>query len=498
MQIAEGEEEIPPLPLSEEASRTKIFPASTAGRRLTGRPTMSGASSSRVSLRSQNSGDEQTASDSAHAERKQHRVHHHDSQHHPHRHEKFVAQVTEWLQSERANLAAKRSRKRGKKGHASSGEDASTSKSRPSMDGSDTEALSLEKLQKILENNMTPFAPDQLPDSSASSTTRRPSQSHGQSYSGGRRRSSLLRKPTSDTEVQEQGEVVVPSCDVILDNSKTMSYTGGAGDENLSSKRVEKEKKAWSGFKLEILKLAHTLKLKGWRGIPLENSDNIEVKRLSGALTNAVYVVAPPPPPPTPPLKASGRPHRIPEKLLLRIYGPQVEHLIDREVELSILRRLARRNIGPRMLGTFKNGRFEQFFNAETLTPEDLRDEAQSKQIAKRMRELHDGVDLLEDERNNGPFVWLNWQKWVTQCEQVITYLDKEINNGNVGTGELWRSRGLICGVEWPVFRAMVEKYKTWLDDSYGEAGVRSDLVFAHNDVGIFLSSHLLQVIDII
>jgi choline kinase len=36
------------------------------------------------------------------------------------------------------------------------------------------------------------------------------------------------------------------------------------------------------------------LKLKGWRRVPLDQSSEIEVERLSGALTNAVYVVSPP------------------------------------------------------------------------------------------------------------------------------------------------------------------------------------------------------------
>jgi choline kinase len=88
---------------------------------------------------------------------------------------------------------------------------------------------------------------------------------------------------------------------------------------------------------------------------------------------------------------------------LLRIYGPQVEHLIDREYELQTLRRLRRKNIGPSVLGTFNNGRFEEFLHAQPLTPWDLHIPETSTQIAKRMRELHDGIELLEDERKGGP-----------------------------------------------------------------------------------------------
>lgn len=175
-------------------------------------------------------------------------------------------------------------------------------------------------------------------------------------------------------------------------------------------------------------------------------------------------------------------------KLLLRIYGPQVEHLIDRESELQILRRLARKRIGPRLLGTFLNGRFEEFFHARTLTAHDLRIPETSKQIAKRMRELHEGIELLEEEREAGPFVWRNWDKWVDRCEEVITWLDNQILSGTTSSAsartEAWKQRGLICGVEWSGFRQMVNRYRAWLDEQYGGTErLRQQLVFAHNDV---------------
>jgi hypothetical protein len=96
---------------------------------------------------------------------------------------------------------------------------------------------------------------------------------------------------------------------------------------------------------------------------------------------------------------------------------------------------------------------------------------------------LHDGMELLEREREEGPFVWRNWDKWVDRCEEVISYLDKEVLSGKKGRKELWRKRGLICGVEWPQFKATIDKYREWLDEYYGREGVNRKLVFAHNDV---------------
>lgn len=405
--------------------------------------------------------------------------HEHGKPHHekPH-HEKLLTQVAGWLQAEKAKRAAKRSKKRGGK---SRDEENEQQRPRTGSQSSDSSAISLEKLQRIIEDNMSAFGienPLEAP---------RRHGLHRRRHSSARGK--LAGFASSDTEYQD-GDIVVPSCDVVLDNSKTMSFTGGgavmeSSDTTVTmstSRRVEKEKKAWLQFKSEIVRLAHTLRLKGWRRVPLERGGEIEVERLSGALTNAVYVVSPPKELPSSEPKT--RSQKPPPKLLLRIYGPQVEHLIDRENELGILRRLARKKIGPRLLGTFRNGRFEEFFNAQTLKAEDLRVEDTMKQIAKRMRELHEGVDLLDREREEGPFVLRNWDKWVDRCQEVITYLDGEILSQRKGKGESWRERGLVCGVEWKVFKGAVDRYRKWLEEYYKmRGGVGKRLVFAHNDV---------------
>ena len=173
-----------------------------------------------------------------------------------------------------------------------------------------------------------------------------------------------------------------------------------------------------------------------------------------------------------------------------------MEQLIDRENELSILRRLARKKIGPRLLGTFKNGRFEQYFDAQTLTAKDLRVPETSKHIAKRMRELHDGIELLEEERDAGPFVWRNWDKWAERAGEVVTYLDRQVADNGASSRhsrsrsrsrsgvDAWKADVFLCGVEWPVFLRAVETYRKWLNDHYGgPASIREELVFAHNDV---------------
>ena len=164
--------------------------------------------------------------------------------------------------------------------------------SRSSSESSDG-ALPLDKLEQILKDHVMLEGDKKY----TPSTERRGS------YFPRRRPSSIrkLRKGStvgsSDSEYQD-GDVVIPTAEVILDNSKTLAYTGGAAESDIDlagkSKRSTKDKEGWIAFKNEIVRLAHTLRLKGWRSIPLERGADIEVVRLSGALTNAVYVVSPP------------------------------------------------------------------------------------------------------------------------------------------------------------------------------------------------------------
>ncbi|KFY22905.1 hypothetical protein V493_06241, partial [Pseudogymnoascus sp. VKM F-4281 (FW-2241)] len=453
----------------------KQFPAGV-GKRLTGRPTPSVSNSSKISLVSQASLEDfprQAMSQSGESSSGTGGGGQYNARH-KHQHDKLLSQVSEWLHVQKAKKAARKARKH--KSHpreeGNGIENVRPPIRRESQD-SCLSTISLEDLQSILEDSKVKSGSRHGPES-PTLRPRRPSYS-SRKYTS--RRYSVTA--SSDTEYFD-GDVIVPSCDVVLDNSKTLNYASGATTPTTSGRRVDKEAQVWVTFKSEILRLAHTLRLKGWRRVPLDSGADLEVERLSGALTNAVYVVSPP----DLPTEMSSKSKARPSKLLLRIYGPQVEHLIDRDAELGILSRLARKKIGPRLLGTFRNGRFEEYFMSTTLTPKDLRDPETSKQIAKRMRELHDGIELLETERDDGPFVWRNWDKWVERCEHVISFLDTHPESGGEGRKvPAWRERGLVCGVEWSVFREMVDRYRAWLNERYGGvAGLREKLVFAHND----------------
>ncbi|KAI9660509.1 MAG: hypothetical protein M1821_009860 [Bathelium mastoideum] len=399
----------------------------------------------------------------------------------------LLEQIIAWLEEEKAKNNSRRGQRHtaieaSTIGKNDGGLDETGESTRRASNASD-HAPALEKLEHIIETALRNASTPKSPGGKHSNHVHRTSSCRKSKY--------LLTNTLSDNDVQDS-ELIVPSCEAWLDNTRTLSFSGGSIDPLHvvePSKSKSKDPEAWFAFKFEILRLIHTLHIKGWRRVALECSCDINVEKLSGALTNSIYAISPP----TDSSSARQTSEAIvakfrkpPPKLLLRIYGPNVSHLIDRESELAILRRLARKRIGPRLLGTFTNGRFEEYFNARPLTPQDLRHPETSKQIAKRMKELHDGIALEEREINAGPFVWQNWDKWVARCGKIVKRLDQQsLKEAETSAARTSRPSTplFVCGVEWEKFRDAVDKYKDWLESQYGGRDrVKERLVFAHND----------------
>jgi choline kinase len=194
-----------------------------------------------------------------------------------------LSQVLEWLSVEKAKR-----KKRSKAAAPSSTDEVVYDKTANTSTRSSTELsdadLALERLERILALDQDAV----MPIEETSHLSKR--------KSSPRRLRKNSTAASSDTEYQD-GDAIVPSVDAILDNSKTMGYTGGSASSTelkTHAKQDAKDKEGWLIFKNEIVRLAHTLRLKGWRRVPLNAGADIGVERLSGALTNAVYVVSPP------------------------------------------------------------------------------------------------------------------------------------------------------------------------------------------------------------
>jgi choline kinase len=270
---------------------SKQFRASVSGKRLSGRPSIERLGSTKTqgaegnpsltSLLSEGS-DRSNASPQRH-----------------HGHEGLIKQVSAWLKHEKARRTARRAKRKTTTSEAprdtDTNERADTDErthTRPSLErrpsDSSEGSVALEHLANILERTLSMKSTEGSPRKHRHSTSQK--------------LASIMKRHStaSDTDYHDGGDAV-PSCDVVLDNSKTMAYGAGgaeseegANNEEGAGQNSSKEKEAWASFKYEIVRIAHTLKLKGWRRIPLDQSSQIEVERLSGALTNAVYVVSPP------------------------------------------------------------------------------------------------------------------------------------------------------------------------------------------------------------
>jgi choline kinase len=199
--------------------------------------------------------------------------------------EGLASKIAAWIQHEKQRRVKRRNKRKNKKKKRATNEDVDDAKadSDASSEGSDA----LDHLQDILSRSLA--------------FTERPSFRKGLTAAARRPSRIKLRRPSaaSDTESAET-EDLVPTCDVILDNSNTLSYGGGKASQEPSKdarpplSRAGSYKDAWKSFKYEIVRLTHTLRLKGWRRVPMQMSSQIDVIRLSGALTNAVYEVLPP------------------------------------------------------------------------------------------------------------------------------------------------------------------------------------------------------------
>ncbi|PPQ63514.1 hypothetical protein CVT24_004742, partial [Panaeolus cyanescens] len=213
-------------------------------------------------------------------------------------------------------------------------------------------------------------------------------------------------------------------------------------------------------FATQVLEIVRALQIPTWTDSRLL-PEGVVVQKVSGALTNAVFFVSYP---------------AIPSihTLLLRVYGSSSGSLISRPRELHVLHILSSRyNIGPRVYGTFENGRFEQYFDSVTLTPTEIRDPQISRWIAARMAELH-SVDIKAVEGPTSPSshesnrfeIAANVKSWLRPAEEVLQL--PAVSDDDRAELDLPRFR-----IEW-------SRCFSWLSKHRNTFGSRR--VFAHND----------------
>lgn len=272
-------------------------------------------------------------------------------------------------------------------------------------------------------------------NSRSTSSSRRPS------LSGSKRSissSSTNRLVITPTTIDPASEKTVPTISLNLDNSLPLDF-----------------------FKQELIGLIRALRISKWRKVHLA-PENILISRILGALTNSIYKIeyTDQTSPVQPPL------------LLLRVYGKNVDSLIDRDSELETLIKLSSNRIGPKLLGIFGNGRFEQFLDGfVTLGKEEIRDPVISQILGRRMKDLHYNIKLDErDKLLEFPLAWIQIMKWILIFEKDLLK----------STPEKTIEETLL--MPWLKFRSLVFAYRDWLFSKYDENAFSDNYRFCHND----------------
>ncbi|KAG8931038.1 hypothetical protein FRC03_002027 [Tulasnella sp. 419] len=212
------------------------------------------------------------------------------------------------------------------------------------------------------------------------------------------------------------------------------------------------------------------LAVKSWANHPSLAASDLKIYKVSGSLTNAIFFISAP--------SVQPQPHQV----LLRIYGPSSGSLISRPKELYTLHNLSSKyRIGPRVFGTFGNGRVEEYFDSKALTEEDMKNPQISRWIGRRMAELHsvdiDEVMLSSDGWKGKGLVSAkkNLKKWFPLAQEVI----KSLNASSLPMDHPWRS--LVKSIDLERLQNEGKAYWKWIElfeAQYGEG----ERVFAHND----------------
>ncbi|KAL7409613.1 kinase-like domain-containing protein [Mrakia frigida] len=307
----------------------------------------------------------------------------------------------------------------------------------------------------------------------------------------------------------------------------------GVSVEGVKHVELDLEAKQYQtpAFHSDVLLLLRRLRIIHWCSRDMRPS-NLKIVKVSGALTNSVFFVSYQPTPegagtpdegPHAPQRgfstssaveastssswssAGGSPYRATGNLwdaptlLLRIYGSTSSTFISRPTELRTLHLLSSiYHLGPALLGTFLNGRIEQFFASRALTATELRQPETSRWIARRMAELHTADMELLGPHSKGlrgetrdPTVLTSIRDWAGPAREIVMTLAKlerdgdgaeELKEGAVGMKAL---KGWVKEFDMDKLELEIAAYTKWLkryEEGEVMGGKKWKMVFAHND----------------
>ena len=98
---------------------------------------------------------------------------------------------------------------------------------------------------------------------------------------------------------------------------------------------------------------------------------------------------------------------------MVRIFGAGTEEIIDRQEELQRLRKLNCEGFGAKVLGTFGNGRLEEFLEGRIIEVEEMQQPETQKLVARRMANFH---ALMHVAASPECTLWTTLAKWYECC----------------------------------------------------------------------------------
>jgi ethanolamine kinase len=147
------------------------------------------------------------------------------------------------------------------------------------------------------------------------------------------------------------------------------------------------------------------------------------------------------------------------KNILVRIYGDNTELFIDRDADNQIFSQLSALNFGVHLLGTFVNGRVEEFLPCTTCRIEDFSDHLTSRLIAHQLSKMHCQPVVGSRE----PVLWSKLNQWIKIASELV-FID-------ITKREKYNALNI------PQIKAEIGKLKVLLDET------PSPIVFAHNDL---------------
>nr|XP_011415406.2 choline/ethanolamine kinase [Crassostrea gigas] len=139
------------------------------------------------------------------------------------------------------------------------------------------------------------------------------------------------------------------------------------------------------------------------------SKEDLEIKPISGGLTNKLYLCSLP--------DGTEREESEPSRVLMRVYG-EIAQRSDYMLRNSVIFALfSEKKKGPKLYGMYPEGRIEEFIPSRSLNRKELHDEKISQTIAQKLAYFHTLEMPLPKQPN---FLRKQMNEWMDEVERIL------------------------------------------------------------------------------